>query len=217
MKIIGLTGGIACGKSETTKYLRSQNIPVIDCDAISKQLQSTDADTLKQIQAILPEVIENGILNRKALSHIAFTNPKKLKLIEGIMMPKILQKIHSEINRLKNEQHSMIFIDAPLLFEKGLDKLCDYTICVYTHQYIQKRRFLSRPNMTEEKLKFILQKQMSLKEKRKRADFQILSDTLPSLHKQINAVIQNLSTSPKQLCSFTCQNLTISQDRHRVQ
>ncbi|MBR6675244.1 MAG: hypothetical protein IKL32_04935, partial [Alphaproteobacteria bacterium] len=80
-----------------------------------------------------------------------------------------------------------------------------------------KRRFLSRPNMTEEKLKFILQKQMSLKEKKKRADFQILSDTLPSLHKQINAIIHTLSTSPKRLCSFTCQNLTISQDRHRVQ
>ncbi len=215
MKIIGLTGGIACGKSETTKYLRSQNIPVIDCDAISKQLQTTDTDTLKDIQTALHEVIENGTLNRQALSHIAFTKPKKLKVIEQIMIPRILQKIQSEIKRFKDEKYPMVFIDAPLLFEKKLNRLCDYTVCIYTHKYIQKRRFLSRPNMTEEKLKFILQKQMSLKEKRKLSDFQILSINLKSLHTQINTIIQTLSEAPKRLCSKSIQEHRQDNQHHR--
>ena len=107
MKIIGLTGGIACGKSETTKYLKTQQIQVIDCDAISKELQTNDTAILSEIQTALPEVIENGILNRQMLSHIAFSNPKKLKIIEQIMMPKILKKIHSEINRIQDEKQPM--------------------------------------------------------------------------------------------------------------
>lgn len=214
MKVIGLTGGIACGKSEMVRYLTALGIPVIDCDAISKNLQLNDPDIIQKIQTAFPNVFEKGLLNRSKLSHVAFSDPQKLNMIEQIMLPRISDEVQNNINRLQNEKHSLVFIDAPILFEKKMDRLCDFTVCVYAPEQIQKSRFLSRPNMTEEKFELITKKQMSLDEKRKKADFEILSDTLPSLYVQVNSLIHSLSDCLGQKLCLSGSDKKIEKHHH---
>lgn len=192
MKIIGLTGGIACGKSQTTKYLKSLNIPVIDCDAINQEKQLNNKIVFQQIQKEFPEVIEQGKVNRKKLSHLAFSDVKKLKKIEQIMMPHIYWEIAKQLHQYRKENQPIVVIDAPLLFETGLDKICHQTLCIWVTPEIQRQRVLDRPGMNEEKLQLVLNSQLSTAAKKNCADIAILGDTLPHLHQQINMCLETV-------------------------
>lgn len=189
MKIIGITGGIACGKSETATYLRQKGFQVIDCDQINRNLQQNDKEVLEKIKAQFPDVFDNAVLNRKKLSQRAFLNLGNLKKIEQIMMEPIKKEIFARIDFYKQAGEKIIFIDAPLLFESGLDKICHQVICIHTTLELQKERFLKREGMNEKIFEHIQQTQWPLSQKMQRADILILSDTLNHLQAQIDKVL----------------------------
>ena len=168
--IVGLTGGIACGKSYVSSYLEKLNYKVIDTDKISKSLY-LDKDYLNKLEYEFSDCFNNHILNKEKLKEEVFSSNSKLEKLNRIAHPLILSKTKEEI--LKND--GIIFIDAPLLYEANFDKLCDVTICVYTSKDIQLKRLLLRDHIDKNLASKIIDSQLDLEIKKSKANILIES------------------------------------------
>ena len=186
MHVIGLTGGIACGKSLASSYLKEKGFSVIDCDEINKKLQLLNPEVQSVLKANFPLAFDDEKINRKKLAEIVYQSETKLHLINQLMLPFIIKEIQSELNFLKQLNTKVVFIDAPLLFENGLDRLCDKTVCIYVDEKIIKQRFLERPEKTLEIFEKVISAQMPLDIKKKKADELILSDNKKDFFKRID-------------------------------
>ncbi len=192
MHVIGLTGGIACGKSLASSYLKAKGFSVIDCDEINKKLQLLNPEVQSVLKANFPLAFDDEKINRKKLAKIVYQSETKLHLINQLMLPFIIKEIQSELNFLKQLNTKVVFIDAPLLFENGLDRLCDKTVCIYVDEKIIKQRFLERPEMTLEIFEKVISAQMPLDIKKKKADESILSDNKKDFFKRIDLFLENI-------------------------
>nr|HPG31105.1 dephospho-CoA kinase [bacterium] len=123
---IGITGGIASGKSETLEYLRKKNFPVICSDAIYHHLLNTRQALNRKIMTAFKLTSKNGTVDRKQLGAIVFSDKSKLQKLNSITHPHIIKEINLKIKALKN--NPIIFIDIPLLFETGLESETDMII-----------------------------------------------------------------------------------------
>ncbi|MDR3111687.1 MAG: dephospho-CoA kinase [Elusimicrobiota bacterium] len=194
--ILGLTGSIACGKTETAEILKSLGAYVIDADVISKKLTQKNKIILNQIRKKLGKDIffENGDLDRKKLADIVFSNDKYRKDLEKILIPKIIKKI-KEIAH-KNSKQKFLVIDAPLLFETKLHKFCDKTLTISSTRANQIKRLKLRNNLTQFQIKQRIRSQISLKEKEKLSDFVIKNnDTQRNLEKRVTDFLNFLKTT----------------------
>ena len=192
MHVIGLTGGIACGKSLASSYLKEKGFSVIDCDEINKKLQLLNPEVQSVLKANFPLAFDDEKINRKKLAEIVYQSEIKLHLINQLMLPFIIKEIQSELNFLKQLNTKVVFIDAPLLFENGLDRLCDKTVCIYVDEKIIKQRFLERPEKTLEIFEKVISAQMPLDIKKKKADESILSDNKKDFFKRIDLFLENI-------------------------
>ena len=148
MIVIGLTGGIACGKSLASSYLKAKGFFVIDCDEINKKLQLLNPEVQSILKANFPLAFDDEKINRKKLAEIVYQSETKLHLINQLMLPFIVNEIQSEIEALNQLNTKIVFIDAPLLFENNLERFCKKTVCIYVDEKIVKQRFLERSGMT---------------------------------------------------------------------
>ena len=124
MEIIGLTGGIGTGKSTVSNFLREQNFAIVDADLISREVVEPGKPLLKELEeAFGSEIInEDGSLNRKGLAAIVFNNVEQRKLMDSIMHKEILAEMRRSMENYQEQgRHQGIIIDAPLLFEIGLE------------------------------------------------------------------------------------------------
>jgi len=195
---IGLTGSIASGKSTVSKFLRELGAIVIDADKVAKEIVKPGTPALKEIVECFGKDVLNkaGSLNRKKLARIVFSDSAKLKMLNEITHPRIVEKIKNTITCLeKKDKTRIIVIDAPLLIETGLDKLVDEVWVVYVTPKTQIERLLQREkDMTHEEALKRINSQMSTVEKIKYADRVIynngsISETknqVKKLWKQIN-------------------------------
>lgn len=178
--IIGLTGGIACGKSYVASLFAEKGAAVIDCDKIVKELQTENEEVRRLIKQAFPLVFEiadgQEVLNRAELSKVSLSSAESLAKTEKIVLPFVLDKVKEEIADFKKQGKKIILIDAPLLFESGADDLCSLTICVYAGDEMRRQRYLSRSGADVEKLAVIDGRQMPLDEKIRRADVCIKSE-----------------------------------------
>ncbi len=182
---IGLTGGIATGKTTVSKYLQSLGIKVIDADLIAREVLAI----YPEIMAYLKEnygdrVIKEGKLDRKALGKIIFQNEEDRRQYLQVIMPRIRQEIEK---RLEDSVEEITVLDAPLLFEEGFHKDVDLTITVYADESVQLQRLRERDGYTEEEARNRINAQMSLKEKMNLSTFVLnnsgsLEDTVLDLH-----------------------------------
>ena len=171
--VIGLTGGIACGKSNLSKALKAQGVPVIDADEISRSLTAAGGPALPAIREIWGEkVFEGEELNRRALSDIVFSDPNEREKLNGILHPMVL----SEIHRQMDEQDGPVVMDVPLLYEVGMDSWCQEIWCAYVPQKEQVRRVRKRGQITYKEALRRIHSQMPVMEKRKRADYVIRTE-----------------------------------------
>lgn len=156
--IIGITGGISTGKSMVDSFLND----VIDCDKIVASLWEKEEVLNRIAKCFGLETVSKDIV-----SDIIFNDEEKRKMLNGIIHPlvkkEILSKIHKGIN----------YVDVPLLFESGFDKLCDYTICVYLDDENAALRLMKRNNITYEEAMKRIKAQMPIKEKKRKAMFVI--------------------------------------------
>ena len=193
MKIIGLTGTIASGKSTVAKYLKEQGIPVFDADAIVHDLYNNDQIVIEKIREIFPEAIANHQVDRKKLSRAIQNNETLLTKIEDVVHPIVSLRRREFLERHADRQKDIVILDIPLLFEKRLENSVDEIILVITSPELQIKRAMERQDMSEQKIKFILSHQLPHDVKISKSQYIIENtSTIESLHKKIDQVINRI-------------------------
>ncbi len=190
--IIGLTGGIATGKSTVCKILKGLNVKIIDSDKIAHQVLTYN-DVIDKIKDQFGEKIldQKGNINRKKLGSIVFEDDKKRKLLESITHPKIFTIIENKIEEYKDSEGKIIVLDAPLLFETSLDKKVDETWVVYTSKETQINRIIERDNLNKKEAMQRIDAQMDLDKKAEKADIVINNEgSIADLEKKITKLVE---------------------------
>lgn len=173
--IIGLTGGIATGKSTVTNYLRAQGIPVIDADDLSRRVVQSGEPGLALIKEHFgPHVIlDTGELDRQALGKIIFGDKVQRQQLNELLHPLIAAEMDREIARLKQQGEILIVLDIPLLFETDFGEKVDEVLVVYTPESVQLERLMARDELSRIDAESRIQAQLSIEEKRYQADYVI--------------------------------------------
>ena len=169
--IIGLTGGIGTGKSEAAKFLASLGAVHLDADAVSHELTQPGGEALEPIRAEFGEGVfrEDGTLDRQALANITFSDPARKRALEAILHPRIQRDLMRGIDRAAEEGAKVVILDVPLLFETGMDALCDETWVLSADAETQVARVMMRDRVERELVEARIQNQMPAEEKEKLA------------------------------------------------
>ncbi|WP_054703948.1 dephospho-CoA kinase [Bacillus sp. JCM 19041] len=169
---IGLTGGIASGKSLASTYLKEKGVPVIDADVISRQVVEPGEPALGQIiHAFGREILtDEGTLDRKALGSIIFADEDKRKILNNIVHPAVRTEMKRQSDEFVRAGQPLIVLDIPLLIEGELFYLVDEVWVVYIDRQTQLMRLMKRDESTEEDAMQRIASQLPLEEKRKKAD-----------------------------------------------
>jgi dephospho-CoA kinase len=192
MKIIGLTGSIAMGKSEVAKIFMSENIPVFDADKTVHALYDS-AEGAALLAALAPEATRENRVDRIELSKLIMKNPDLLKQVETLVHAVVARERAAFLGQARVQGNDLVVLDVPLLFEKNLQRDVDVSVVVSAPEHLRRQRALARADMTEVKLDMIISRQMSDLEKRKRADYVIDNDgTLEDLRGRTKAVLQKI-------------------------
>jgi dephospho-CoA kinase len=188
--IIGLTGGIASGKSTVSCILRKQGAYIVDADKIAHKVLSRDNIGYDQVVEEFGEDIldENGHIDRKKLGNVVFPDTQKLERLEDITHPLIISIIRNKIKTYR-DNYNHIVLDAPLLYETGLDQITDQDWVVYVDYQIQLNRLMQRDGISREETKRKIESQLSLEKKKVKADLVINNNT--SIDQLRKTVIKN--------------------------
>lgn len=172
--IIGLTGGIASGKSTVSAYLAELGAIIIDADKIAHEIMEKGKTAYWQIiEAFGREILaENGEIDRSRLGKIVFNELEKKKILEEITHPQVIREMREKIEEYRAE-NKVIVLDIPLLFEAGLEFMVDEIWVVYVDRGTQLQRLMARDGLSYEEANKRIQAQMSLEKKRDLADFVI--------------------------------------------
>lgn len=175
MRIIGLTGGIACGKSTISLTLRELGAVVIDGDVLSRRLTAPGGAALPEIRAHFGDAVFNadGTLDRRSLGKVVFSSDAARETLDQIMQPPLLALIRHEIQTARASGAAVCVLDMPLLYEKELDALCDRVWCAWLPLELQLERLMARDGFTREEALQRIRSQMSTDEKAARADIVI--------------------------------------------
>ncbi len=150
--VLGLTGQTGAGKSTLCAYLKSQGCSVIDADQVARDVVEKGSDCIAAV--ILEFGIEylnmDGSLNRRKLGETVFTDKAKLKKLNDIMFPYIINSIETKIQQAKEEKDGIIILDAPTLLESGCDKFCHKVVSVIADREIRYQRIVDRDDLSEE-------------------------------------------------------------------
>lgn len=171
MKILGLTGSIAMGKSTLAMQFRQLGVPVFDADATVHRLTGPGGNALAAIGEVFPDVMTDGVLDRKKLGRKVFSDSEKLETLEAILHPLVQLEERRFVVKYRKLNTALVVLDIPLLFETGADSRTDAVAVVTAPAFLQKQRALRRPDMTEAKFQAILKQQMPDRQKRCQADF----------------------------------------------
>lgn len=173
MKRIGLTGGIASGKSTVARLLAARGVPVIDADALAREVVAPGSPGLAEIAARWPQVVRGGALDRKALGAIVFADAAERRALEQITHPRIRAEAQRRMAAAAEAGHPAAVYEAALLFENDLDRDLDATLLVAAPPALQIERLVARDGVSEEDARARLRAQMPLEEKRARATYVI--------------------------------------------
>lgn len=164
--VIGLTGGIACGKTNLTDALSAAGAPVVDADVVSRSLTAKDGAALPALRAAFGDAVFDGdVLNRHALSALVFSDAEKRDQLNALLHPMIL----AECRRLLLAIPGPAVYSVPLLFECGLEKECDEVWCAYLPQKEQIRRLRNRDGISHRQALQKIRSQMPTLEKARRS------------------------------------------------
>lgn len=194
--IIGLTGGIATGKSTVSALLRKKGALLIDADVIAREVMLPGHPVLSEVvqhfgQAIL---LPDGQLNRKKLGEIIFNEPGEREKLNQITHPAIRQEMWDRMHSLSKEYPSgLIVVDIPLLYESGLQTMFEQVLVVYTPRSVQLQRLMERNQLIMQEAESRLNAQMDIEEKKHRAHLLIdNSGTLSDTEQQVDELCQRL-------------------------
>jgi dephospho-CoA kinase len=202
MKIIGLTGGIASGKSTVTKILRDEGQVVIDADELAREVVAPGTFGLKSVtETFGPGLLTGGAsanwqvnsLNRKALREKIFSDENSRLILERITHPLIQWRARGEFEFYRRQKQGVVFYDAALIYEKDLVRLFNGVIVVHTTPEVQLKRLMSRDRILEEDAHKRLAAQWPLEKKIPLADFTIDNNaSQDETRKQVKELVKKL-------------------------
>ena len=190
--IVGLTGGIASGKSTVSNYFREFGAEVLDADVVAKELSEKEENVAKIIEIFGNEILdENGNISRKKMRERAFLEKDKLKQLNELLHPQVIEVFKNKRENTKEDE--IVIFDLPLLFEAGMESLCDTVIVVYISKRVQLERMMKRDRHGIDLAERIIESQMSMSDKIDKADIIINNNcTLEDLKNNVNVVYYNL-------------------------
>lgn len=201
MKIIGLTGGIASGKSSVSRALRELGAMVIDADETAHQLMEPQCPAWKDIVATFgPDILnEDQTINREKLGAIVFNHPEALAQLNQLTHPRVMESFKEILREIRNTNpYAVVFLEVPLLYETHMERICDEVWVVWVDRETQIQRLMNRNGFTREEAIIRIEAQMPLDEKARRAD--LLLDNRASLEETIriassyyNAILEETS------------------------
>lgn len=176
MIVLGLTGSIGMGKSTASAMLRRLGVPVFDADAAVHRLLAPGGDAVAAVEALFPGVRDAaGAIDRRRVGQRVFGDPTALRRLEGVLHPMVRRAETGFVRQARARRERLVVLDIPLLYETGAPERCDYVLVVSAPARVQRERVMRRPGMTESRFASILRAQMPDREKRRRADFVVLT------------------------------------------
>lgn len=191
-RVIGITGGIASGKSNVCKVIRELGYPVIDCDEITRRNYEINGKIYKVVLERFGNefLLDDGNINRKKLGKLVFTNSSAKMLLNSITHPIIKQELLTEIAKYSD---GLVFVEIPLLYEAKFETLCDKIICVFLSQKYQVERLMEREGIDEDYALQKIHSQMDLYMKKSLADYVINSKgSFDETKEQVIDIINNI-------------------------
>lgn len=150
MKVIGITGGIGSGKSTISNMLREAGYPVFDCDFQAKQLYNSDFDLILDMKKMFGEnIYKDGLLDKKMLAEMVFSNKSTLEKLNSIVHPKVREYMDFQIKESKSD---LFFVESAILYESGLSKSVDKVLAVTAPSELRIERTMKRDNVTREQV-----------------------------------------------------------------
>ena len=176
--VVGLTGGIASGKTVACTHLRDLGAAVIDADIISRSLTRDDGEALSAIREQFGDEYfdENGHLNRKKLGALVFSSVQDRRRLEAILHPMVQRRTMEDLIRAGQDGVKLVILSVPLLYETGMDALCDETWVMWVPDAVQITRLMDRDGLDEGAARARIVAQMPTQEKLERATYAISND-----------------------------------------
>lgn len=191
--VIGITGGIASGKSFVSSELERHGYFVLDTDKLYKELLNKGNSCYNAVIKVFPYLNSDGSIDTKRLGSVVFNNKDELKKLNDLVHPLIYRECENIISKHKNE---LMFLVVPLMFESGFDKLCDKVLCVYVSKDTQIKRLMARDNIDESLAIKKINSQMNVKEKMEKSDILLEScldfnDTIKNIDNCLKEILKN--------------------------
>ncbi|ABJ67751.1 dephospho-CoA kinase [Pediococcus pentosaceus] len=185
--IVGLTGGIAMGKTTISQFLKSKAIPVVDADQIAHEILTVDEVKVKLMDTFGESILDkNQNIDRRKLGPIVFNDQRQLEKLNIIVQPYIRTEIVRQLDTFSASK--VVVLDAPVLFEQGYEKMVDYLMVIKTSAQIQVERLMQRDSLNEIDAQKRIQAQMPIEEKVKKAD--IVIDTSGTIEETRSQVVK---------------------------
>ncbi|MGO2952087.1 MAG: dephospho-CoA kinase [Lactobacillus sp.] len=195
--VLGITGGIATGKSTVDAFLREKQLPIVDSDAIAHQLLAPGAAGWVNVKTTFGEKFLNAdqTIDRAALGRYVFTNPEALAQLNMLNHPLIYAEIKRQIAAYRQQGAALIVFDAPLMYETGGEKLCDYVLVVTTTSALQLKRLMTRNQISRRAALARIHSQLPLAVKIAKADFVINNvGSKAELRRKLDQVIASIES-----------------------
>jgi len=195
MLAIGLTGGIASGKSVIRRHLEERSVETLDADLVVHDLFAAKTVVTEALEARFgPGVVTpNGSIDRKALGAIVFKDEKARKDLEAIVHPAVSEAIEAFLKEAKKKGESLAVVDAALMYETGSYERYDLVIVTYCPSNLQKKRLMQRDHLSSEEADKRIAAQMPIAEKKLRADYVIDTSTaIAATLKRTDEVLEQL-------------------------
>lgn len=198
MLCLGLTGPTGAGKSMVATLFASQQIPIIDADGLYHHLLANNKSLRADLMLSFGKEIvqKDGSIDRKALGKIVFNDAEKLKRLNAITHPYVVTEICRELEKYRLENTPIVILDAPTLFESGLNTICGFVISVIAREDIRLARIMKRDNITEEAGKERMHAGRSVDFFKQHSDFIIENNSsLEELYVQVSSLVEKIKTS----------------------
>ena len=193
MMLVGLTGSLAMGQSQTARMFAELGCPVFDADLEGHRLYAAGGGAVAPVAALFPAALVDGAIDRDRLSALLLADPAALSSLEAIVHPLVGEAEARFIAAAEAAQQPFVILDIPLLFEVGRDSAMDRLVVVSAPAEVQRRGALARPGMTEEKLDRLLARQTSDVDTRAHADFIVdTSRGLDDAFDQVRRIVSRL-------------------------
>jgi dephospho-CoA kinase len=193
VKVIGITGSSGAGKTTLSKILNErEDVKVIDADKVVKEMSVPGAEYLKAIEETFGKeiLLEDGNLNRKALAYKIYNNNSARENLNNLTFKYVVNEILERIKNVKDEKVKIIAIDAPLLFESGLDKYCDSVVALVADKELKIKRICQRDNIDEKTAESRLNIQHENEYYTHKADYVITNKANCNLKAEIEKIME---------------------------